>query len=96
MKMAVFWDVAPCSLVDIDRHFIHHPDNGDGKLFEMTFSIYQTTWCYIPEDSHLQKQNYSHFLKMELLTHRNLMIRYSIVVTYILWFTVACKEILFI
>jgi hypothetical protein len=22
VKMAVFWDVAPCSLVDIDRRFI--------------------------------------------------------------------------
>jgi hypothetical protein len=32
MKMAVFWDIAPCSLVDTDRHFrgtycVHHQDD---------------------------------------------------------------------
>jgi hypothetical protein len=33
MKMIVFWDVVPCSLVDIDRRFRgayclhHHPDD---------------------------------------------------------------------
>jgi hypothetical protein len=35
MKMAVFWDVAPCSLIDTDRHFrgaycLHH--QGDEAL----------------------------------------------------------------
>jgi hypothetical protein len=45
LKMAVFWDVAPCSLVDIDRRFraayylhhqgvdIHNPDDADSKLY---------------------------------------------------------------
>jgi hypothetical protein len=39
IKMAVFWDVAPCSLVDIDRgvYCLHlqgheHPDDGGSKL----------------------------------------------------------------
>jgi hypothetical protein len=38
MKMAVFWDVAPCSLVDTDRHFRgayclqHRTDNGGSKV----------------------------------------------------------------
>jgi hypothetical protein len=37
MKMAVFWDVAPCSLVDIDRCFrgaysFHHQDGGSKLL----------------------------------------------------------------
>jgi hypothetical protein len=29
-KMTAFWDIAPCSLVDVDRRFraIHRPDNG--------------------------------------------------------------------
>jgi hypothetical protein len=36
MKMAVFWDVAPCNLVDIDRRFretycLHH--QGDGPNY---------------------------------------------------------------
>jgi hypothetical protein len=39
-KMTVFWDVAPCSLVEIERRFrgaycllhqAHHPDNGGSK-----------------------------------------------------------------
>jgi hypothetical protein len=32
--MAVFWDVAPCSMVDIDRSFrgAHRPDDGGSKL----------------------------------------------------------------
>jgi hypothetical protein len=35
MKMAVFWDVAPCSLLDIDRRFrgaycLHH--QGDALI----------------------------------------------------------------
>jgi hypothetical protein len=47
VKMAVFSDVAPRSLVDINRHFrgaycLHH--HGD---------IYQTTRRNSPEDSHL-------------------------------------------
>jgi hypothetical protein len=45
MKMAVFHDVVPCGVVDID---IHHPDDGGSKLI----SAYQTALCYIPEDSH--------------------------------------------
>jgi hypothetical protein len=40
MKMAVFWDVAPCGLVDFDRRFrstycLHHedhPEETDSRL----------------------------------------------------------------
>jgi hypothetical protein len=44
MKMTVFWDVAPCSLIEVYRRLrgaycVHH----------------QTTWRVIPEDSHLLK-----------------------------------------
>jgi hypothetical protein len=44
MKMAVFWDVAPHSLVEIDR----------GAYY---LSFYQTTRRNIPEDSHLYTSN---------------------------------------
>jgi hypothetical protein len=43
LKMTVFWDVAPCNLVEIYRHFtgtccLHHqgddiPDDGSSKYF---------------------------------------------------------------
>jgi hypothetical protein len=57
MKMAVFWDIAPCSLVKIDRRFkgaycLHHQVN-----------FYQTTRRNNPEDkssssspSHMSQQ----------------------------------------
>jgi hypothetical protein len=63
MKMAVFWDVAPCSLVGINRQLLLPPSSGrcsDALMmeavstFEMSFNIYQTTRRNIPEDSHLQ------------------------------------------
>jgi hypothetical protein len=55
MKMAVFWDIAPYSLVDIGRHFrgtycLHHK----GDRPETSVSIYKTTRRNIPEDSHLE------------------------------------------
>jgi hypothetical protein len=50
--MAVFWVVAPCSLVEVYKRFggpccLHH--QGDRTLV----NFYQTTRCYNPEDSHL-------------------------------------------
>jgi hypothetical protein len=66
MKMAVFWDVAPCSLVDIGRRFTgaycpHHQGDetliavmmGTVSTFETSADIYQTTRRNIPEDNHL-------------------------------------------
>jgi hypothetical protein len=48
LKMAVFWVVAPSSLVEVYRRFrsacyLHHQGS----------SLYQTTRRYNPEDSHL-------------------------------------------
>jgi hypothetical protein len=61
MKVTVFWDVAPCSLVKIDRRFraaycLHH--QGDR----------QTTWCNIPDDSYLLSLVF-HFLIYIKLYH---------------------------
>jgi hypothetical protein len=57
IKMAAFWDVAPCNLVDIDRRFggaycPHHHDEAPSSS-EMLVS-YQITAVECPEDSHLQ------------------------------------------
>jgi hypothetical protein len=59
MKMAVFWDVAPCSLVDIDRRFrcaycLHHQAlmTETVSTSETSANIYQTTRRNIPEDGH--------------------------------------------
>jgi hypothetical protein len=48
MKMFVFWDVAPCSLVEIDRRF-----RGAYCLHNQG-RFYQITRRSIPEDSHLR------------------------------------------
>jgi hypothetical protein len=53
--MAVFWDFAPCSLLDTDLRFrssycLHHQG---GRTSEISVNIYQTTRRNIPEDSHL-------------------------------------------
>jgi hypothetical protein len=57
MKMAVFWIVAPCSLVEVYRRF------GGGlialtieaeKSFETLINFCQTMQTYNPEDSHLR------------------------------------------
>jgi hypothetical protein len=55
LKMTVFWDVASCSLVEIDRRF-----RGAIALMMEAVSIPETLVCFyeitchsIPEDSHL-------------------------------------------
>jgi hypothetical protein len=61
MKMAVFWVVAPCSLVEVYQRFrgpccLHY--QGDKLMMEAAstsetmVNFYQTTHCYNPEDSH--------------------------------------------
>jgi hypothetical protein len=59
MKMAVFWDVAPCNLVDSDQYF--RGVYGLVALLmvavsnsETSVNIYQSIQRNIPEDSHLQ------------------------------------------
>jgi hypothetical protein len=66
MKMTVFGDIAPCSLVDVHRRFrsvycLHH--HGDEQLIalmmeavsssETQINLYQAERRNIPEDSHL-------------------------------------------
>jgi hypothetical protein len=50
MKMAIFWFVAPCSLV-----CLHHQGlmMEEARISETLVNIYQTTRLYKQEDSHL-------------------------------------------
>jgi hypothetical protein len=64
MKVTVFWDVVPCSPVkftDVSEvlaasimKVIIALMKEAGSTSEMSVNFYQTTWCNIPEDSHLQ------------------------------------------
>jgi hypothetical protein len=56
MKFKVFWDVLPCSQIDVDRRFrgaccLHH--QGAERTSETSIDIDLTTWQYIPEDFEL-------------------------------------------
>jgi hypothetical protein len=60
IKIAVFWDMTPCSLVGRYEHFggtccLHlYPDGEGGDLFEMFVPVYLTTQYHIPEDYNLK------------------------------------------
>jgi hypothetical protein len=54
MKVTVFWDVTPCSLVEVYRRFrgaccLHH----QGGCPEASVNFYQTIWRNTLEGSHL-------------------------------------------
>jgi hypothetical protein len=57
--MTVFWDVAPCSLVDVYQSlrgtcwWVIALIEAAGTS-ETLVNFYQTTWRYNPEDSHLR------------------------------------------
>jgi hypothetical protein len=51
--MAVFWVVAPCSLVEVYQRFRIALMMEAVMTSETMVSFYQTTWRYNPEDSHL-------------------------------------------
>jgi hypothetical protein len=64
MKMAVFWVVSPCGLVEVYQRFrggfcLHHQGDERWAIMEATstseksVNFYQTTRCNNPEDSHL-------------------------------------------
>jgi hypothetical protein len=62
MKIAVFWVVAPCNLVEVYRRFrgaccLHHQGTlmmEAANTCETSANFFQTTWRNNPEDSHLQ------------------------------------------
>jgi hypothetical protein len=67
VKMAVFWVVAPCSLVEVYQRFggacnlaalMMEAASTSGTLV----NFYQTTWCNNPEDSHLHLSGMVTFL----------------------------------
>jgi hypothetical protein len=68
-KMAVFWVVTPCSLVEVYQRFrgpccLHH--QGDSS-FETLVNFYQTTWRYNPEDRHLRTNRRENLKSYQLI-----------------------------
>jgi hypothetical protein len=67
-KLTVFWDAAPCSLIEIDRRFrgtcsLHHQRDDEGlemeaiSTSETSVNFSETARRNILEDSHLQIYN---------------------------------------
>jgi hypothetical protein len=50
MKMAVFWDVVPCCLVEVYRHIRGELMMEAASTSEMSANFYQTTQRNIPEE----------------------------------------------
>jgi hypothetical protein len=65
--MKIFWDVAPCSLVETGRRFggaycLHHRGDeavimGAVSISGTSINLYQTARRNIPEDSHLHTRH---------------------------------------
>jgi hypothetical protein len=68
-KMAVFWVVAPCRLVEVYQNFIGpfclYHQGIEEVMMEVTgtsetlFYICQTTLCYKPEDNHFFEYDFN-------------------------------------
>jgi hypothetical protein len=59
MKMALFWVVAPCSMVEVYRCFngaccLRHQGEAAARTSETSVKLYKTTRRNNPEDSDLQ------------------------------------------
>jgi hypothetical protein len=64
MKMTVFWDFAPCSLVEIDRRFRGALMMEAASTSETSVNFYETTRRNIPEDRHLHLDIYNQFFTL--------------------------------
>jgi hypothetical protein len=86
--MAVFWVIAPCSLVEVHQRFrgpccLHHQGLIIGLMMETArtsetlVNFYQTTRRYNPEDSHLRthrRENLKSYLTLNPINSPNLFI----------------------
>jgi hypothetical protein len=77
-KMAVFWVVAPCSLVEVYRRFrgasiIRVMEAASTS--ETLVNIYQTTWCNNPEDSHPHNRSCENLKSHRLRMFKNRVLR---------------------
>jgi hypothetical protein len=63
MKMTASWDIAPCSLVEVDAHFRGALVMEAVHTSQTLVYFNETTHCYIPEGSHLHDNKRSDFTK---------------------------------
>jgi hypothetical protein len=76
LKMAVFWVVGLCNLVEVYRRFrgaccLHHQGDEAASTSATSVDLYQTTWRNNPEDSRLRthrRENLKSHLEWFLLS----------------------------
>jgi hypothetical protein len=55
MKLTAFWDIAPCSLIEVDQRFREIALMIDAvRTSETSVNFYETTWRNIPDGCHLE------------------------------------------
>jgi hypothetical protein len=103
MKTAVFWVVAPCSLVEVCQCFrvsccLHHQDDEllitlmeAARSSEMLANFYQTTRRYNPDDSHLRTHRHEN-LKSYCFLLLTVMILYLVINFCLTLFIYMCPE----
>jgi hypothetical protein len=73
LKKAVFWDVAPCSLVEVYRRFrgaycLHYQgDEEAANTSETSVNLYQIIRHNDPEDSHLHTRRHENLKSQDIL-----------------------------
>jgi hypothetical protein len=55
IKITVFWDIVPCSLVDINLRFLYLEDGDSKFLWNVGQYLYQAVRCIVTEDNYLLK-----------------------------------------
>jgi hypothetical protein len=56
IKMAVFWDVAPCSLVYIDRRFRGATTSAGSKLLFRENTVFENCFFFSEENRHRHRE----------------------------------------
>jgi hypothetical protein len=75
LKLRIFWDVLPCSQLNVDRHFrgvccLHHQGAlimEAARTSETLVDIQLRTWQYIPEDSEHHTRRRENFKSHNLI-----------------------------
>jgi hypothetical protein len=85
MKFRVFWDIAPCSHVEVDRRLrdaycLHHQGDYAVRTSETSVNFNVTTQRYIPKDSELRNCSLRKMqVRFKLLCHNKMaVLSYSV------------------
>jgi hypothetical protein len=76
LKMAAFWDIAPCCLVEVDQlftYYLHYQSDEYSRTSETSVNFYETTRRNIPQCYHLhtrRRENLKSHLYARVIQHQ--------------------------